>query len=261
MSYLIKLEFKKIQPIYLIGLIVGIIFAVSTLFFLREGYVYANNMDLWMNTGDLFTVVFPLFATIPIIWQLVYERKYHYIRYMQTRIPKKKYLIAKWLVSSGSAAFIIFLISFLGLFIALYLFPDVATTDSTLLEQAEASQLSGFGGYYTLNHPLIYGIVVSLWRSVLAIVVNSLGFLLAAYIKNLFVVLISPFVIVQLENFITAVVGRSDLSLSYSFFQSGLTSQAVSIPKYLISPVWIVLLIVTIWIYFAKIKKETIYDV
>ncbi|MGV8149893.1 MAG: hypothetical protein ACLKAN_12910 [Alkaliphilus sp.] len=255
MLNLMKLEFDKIKYPYFLFLLLSILGSGLLIILHIEGYRYDHNIEIWDNTGDILGVFFPLIIVLPTCWLMYYERKNNFLAYTLSRVSKKKYLLSKWLTSSLLGALLVFLASFVGLIVALYIVPHIQLSPYGCPDRA----LRMFAGYYFVNEPLLYGLVLSIWRAVIGFIVTTFAFTLSLYVNNLFVILTGPFVYVMLENFILAILGVPYYRLVTSFLPTTLTPAAITLERLLVGPSILLFFIMITIVYFALIKKEKIY--
>lgn len=256
MIRLLKLEFCKIKYVYIISLLLGIIYSGVIIIPHLSGYQYFHNIEIWDETNEIFTLIFPLMAVLPTCWLMYYERKNKFFSYTLIRVSSRRYLFSKYLVSTLGGALIVFLISFVGLIITLYFVPGIEPNPSS---KGYDYALRNFFGFYFVNKPFIYGTVLSLWRAFIGAVVVTFAFVLSLYINNIFVILTGSFVYSILENFTLAVLGVPYYRLVTSFNPNNLTPSAVSVPRLLVGPFLLVFLTILIIIYFKWIKKASLY--
>lgn len=96
MLNLIKNECKKVfLPVLLTAAaLAGIMCMLTEKLYLS--YTLHYDLEAWeVGTGG-FSLFYPLFAVIPLCWNLYYERKNNFLLYIAPRVPVKKYLAAKW---------------------------------------------------------------------------------------------------------------------------------------------------------------------
>ncbi|MFC4388321.1 hypothetical protein ACFOZ1_10960 [Gracilibacillus marinus] len=253
MKSLIKAEIQKLKYPYLISIFIAAIYSVLVIISVLHGYSYTYNIEVWEESGELFRIIFPIFAVLPTTWLMFYERKNGFLSYTITRVSKKKYIILKWLVSSIGGAFIVFIISFLGLIVCLYFIPDVVS-------QGTDSAIDKFAGDFFVNHPFIYGFLLSIWRLFIGFLIASLGFVISLYVNNIFIVLTGPFVYAILENFSLSILGAPYYRLVTSFDPNTLQETAISIERLIVGPLFLIVFTSGIITYFALIKKENIYE-
>lgn len=257
MLNLIKLELTKIKLVYLITLIIGLFFSGLMMIPYLTGYHYDNNLELWELSEEIFSAVYPLFAVIPTCWLLYYERKNNYLAYTQIRVSKRKYILSKYLVSSIGGGLMIFCISFFGLILCLYFLPRV---DFSMVDLNRLMNIT-FEGEFYINHPFLYGLYVCFWRFVIGFLIASLGFILSAYIKNLFIILTFPFIYTIAENYILCILGKPLYRLIASFYFRAVSGRGITYHTLSIGPLILLSAITIAIIYFSIIKKEKIYEI
>jgi len=59
---------------------------------------------------------------------------------------------------------------------------------------------------YYLNSPFMYGLILSLWRSLLSLLFVVLGFIVSLLFDNIFVIMIFPFVYYIVENIVLSML-------------------------------------------------------
>lgn len=256
MLQLLKLEFRKIGHVYVISLAIGIIYSGIIILPYLSGYSHYNNIDIWDASGVIFCYLYPLFAVMPTCWLLYYERRNHFLAYTQNRVSKKKYILSKYLMSSIGGGFILFAMSMIGLVICLYIVPEVGSS----LNPIENLISGTFQGAYYVSHPFMYGFILSLWRFVIGFLMATFGFVLSLYVKNLFIIFTFPFIYTMAEDFILSVLGMQRYMLFTSFWPGYLQAKAITYGGLLVGPLLLIVVIALTILYYAKIKKEKIYE-
>ena len=252
MLNLISSEINKLKYPYIVSIIVAILYSCLMIIPVTSGYSYNYNIEVWEESGQLFTVLFPLFACIPTIWLMYFERKDGFISYTVTRISKKKYILVKWLVVSIGGAFIVFLVSFAGLITTLFFMPDVEKTGTDYA-------INSFAGDFFVHKPFLYGLILSFWRMFIGFIVATFGFILSLFINNIFIVLTGPFVYSVLENYILAFSGIPQYRLLTSFEPHALTPSAITIERLLVGPSILLVFSFGLLLYFKYVKKTSVY--
>ena len=96
MLRLLKLELGKIfKPVITTTAILTVLTCILTCVLQRDYTVYFH-IDAWEIGTEYIALLFPLFVTIPVCWQLYYERRDRFIVYTLSRISRQKYLSIKW---------------------------------------------------------------------------------------------------------------------------------------------------------------------
>lgn len=165
-----------------------------------------------------------------------------------------KYLAAKWLVQAGCAFLLLFIPYVLAAVFSLY-----------VKEPIEPLYYSGLGSPYEhvflqmfTEKPMGYALLLSFRKGLIGVLVMTLGFVLALYVNNIFVVLTGPFIYTELENFILSVLGVPQYRLVVSFEPTAVVSNAYSPVSAVFGPVLLLLVCGVIWLYFVKIRKCTV---
>lgn len=254
MLRLIKNELNKILlPVSIATLVYTILHIVLTLTLYKS---YALNYDLqaWEVASEPIDFFFPLFVIIPICWLMYYERKNEFLLYTMPRIDKKKYLGSKWIAAMISAFFIAFIPNVLAAIVALYI-------KKPIIPMVQSPFTHVYLNLF-LNSPMLYALLLSFWKGLIAILLINLGFLLSMYIKNIFVILTAPFVYVVLENFILSTLGIPAYRLITSYNPaSGLHPRSITTFSPLIGPIILIIFTFLLWKFFSKYKKLKVYEV
>lgn len=238
----------------MISIFLAVVCSVAFIIPVQSGYMYDYNIEIWEQSGEFFTFLFPLIAVVPTCWLMFYEKKNGFLSYTITRVARKKYIITKWLTVALGGAFIVFLVSFVGLLISLFVIPDVN------ISNAETAR-GAFISHYYINSPLLYGFVLSCWRFILAFLIATFAFVISLFIKNLFIILTGPFIYSILENFTLAILNVPQFRLVTSFDPSAISSEILSIGNLFIGPLILIGCIVVLILYFIYIKNTPVYDV
>lgn len=234
MLHFIKIEISKLKYPYFITLIIALLYSSGLVISYQYGYIYHHNIEVWENSGTLITLFFPFFAVVPACWLMFCDRKKGYDSPNYAGESKIKYIIAKWFVSAISGTFITFFISFIGLIIALYFIPGVKPLGS-------GYAIKNYAGFYFVNHPFFYGLVLSCWRALIGFIIASFGFVLWLYFKNIFVVFTGPFSYLIVEDIILSNLGVPYFRLITSFDPSNLSSNVITTERLLVGPLLLVL--------------------
>lgn len=198
MYKLMKLEFSKLHKTLLMFSICFASLGVCLTLIFTHGYSYQYNIEIWCEAYTLILFLFPVFCTVPVTWLLFYEKKNNYIFYSIVRSSSKRYLLSKLIAHCIYGFIITFFISMEILLISLYLVGPV----KVLVNPLNVFQMDAF-----INHPLLYGLVLSLWRGLLSVLFVILGFVFSLLFNNLFIIMVLPFAYYLLENVILSMLG------------------------------------------------------
>ncbi|MCJ8010943.1 hypothetical protein MUG84_04185 [Paenibacillus sp. KQZ6P-2] len=265
MSKLIMLEWRKLRFPVLLMTGVGILLSVFLCSTLYKSYALESQLEVWEVGFEFINFIFPLIAVLPTCWLMYFERKSGFLKYTLPRVGKKQYLLSKWMVVGGSAFLMMFIISFAGVITALYVVPPIDVTYtlvSPLTGEPGPSLLeTHFAGELFTEFPLIYGLLFSIWKGLICVIMATMGFVFSLYSLNLFVILTGPFVYTILENFILSILHAEHLRLVTAFEPTNISVEAVSLATFLFGPL---LAITTMIVYITYMKfksKELVYAI
>lgn len=251
MLRLIKLELKKLaKPVLATVLIFSVLGCILCRTLYLEYTLYFI-LDAWEIGYEYYGLLFPLLVTVPVCWQMYYERRDRFLVYTLPRVPKKQYLTAKWIACALSAFAILFIPYFLSALCVL-----IPGVDMEFFPPYESYR-------HVLHHlytqvPLAYALVMSIWKAFLGVLMMSLGFVLALYCKNLFVILTAPFIYYILDN-----VFWTSLQIPGAFvfaYESTILNAGLITPlAFLWGPFQLCAFIGLIALFYAKVMKRTIY--
>lgn len=95
MLRLLKLELGKIfKPVITTTAILTVLTCILTCVLQRDYTVYFH-IDAWEIGTEYIALLFPLFVTIPVCWQLYYERRDRFIVYTLSRISRQLMMLCK----------------------------------------------------------------------------------------------------------------------------------------------------------------------
>ncbi|KPU44758.1 ABC-2 family transporter protein [Oxobacter pfennigii] len=250
----IKLEIKKIASPVLIAMgVLTVLNSVLSCTLYRDYTVYFD-IDAWEIGTEFLGLVFPLFVTVPVCWELYYERRNHFLVYTLPRMDKRHYLGSKWCACALAAFLLMFIPYFISAVFALY----VKSPAVILFPEDYYGHI--FNDLYTQT-PLLYALLLSLWKGLLGVITMTFGFVLALYGKNIFVILTAPFIYVILENFIWSVMGLPMYRFVTAFEPSSLSIEAIHAGSFIAGPLLMCGVIVLIALYYSKLKKRAVYEV
>lgn len=261
MRKLILLEWQKVKWPVMGTLIVGTALSMILSSTLYKNYALEYDIEAWELGNEYITLIFPLLAVMPTGWLMYYERKNNFLVYTLPRTSKKKYLLSKWIMITGSAGISMFIIMFMGVLTALYLKPEIIPVlswiDPSTGEPGSDVEFMYFMGRMLANDPLLYGFIFSVWRGILAGIMATMAFVLSLYVRNIFIIITGPFIYMLLGHYIFGKLHMTKYSLVTSFYPNSITS--MNFVSFIIGSIIEILFIIMIAIYFSKIKKVTIY--
>ena len=248
------LEGKKIaKPVLLTMGILTILTCILSCTLYRA-YALRFQLDPWEIGTEFLSLLFPLFVTIPVCWQLYYERRDRFLVYTLPRIGKRRYLGTKWCACAVSAFFILFLPYVLSALFALY----VRAPEALWSIPAEYDHV--FLSLYE-QMPMCYALLLSLWKGLLGVLTMTFGFVLALYGNNLFVILTGPFIYVILENFVWSILGLAQFRFVTAFEPTSMSALHVNAASFVTGPILMCVVIGLTALSFQKGKNRAIYPV
>ena len=253
MLRLLKLELKKLSKTTLLAIaILTVLTCILTCTMYRE-YSICFKLDAWEIGTEYIGLFFPLFVTVPVCWELYYERRNRFLVYTLPRISKQAYLGAKWLACSISAFMILFIPYMASALCALYI-----NTPNIKPLQPYYDHI-----WYTLytQLPLLYAFLLAFWKGMLGVLTMTFGFALALYGKNIFVVLTAPFIYAVLENFILSILDFARYRFVTAFEPTSIAEPYINVGSFLAGPTLMCLVIGLIILYSKKIKKSSVYTI
>lgn len=253
MLHLMKNEWKKIWLSVLLA-VLTVTIAASVLTATRyHAYSLTYTLDAWEIGTELFGILYPLLVVIPLCWNLYQERKNNFLLYVQPRVSMARYLSAKWIVYAISAFCMITIPYLVSAATVLLIQPPLST-----LNLENATHI--FKTAYT-RYPVVYAVSLSSWKGFLGILVMTMGFVLAMYCDNVFVVLTGPFLYATLENFILAILGIPEYRLVTAFEPSCLDPEVVSMRSFVVGPVLLIACTILLAFFFSKIQKAKVVKI
>jgi hypothetical protein len=263
MRNLIILEWRKLKMPVLLTIIVGTLLSIILSSTMYKSYALEQQLEVWEVGFEIFNFIFPLIAVLPTCWLMYFERKNGFLKYTLPRVSKKQYLLSKWIVISGSSFATMFIMSFVGVVTALYgvqpidviytwVSPETGEVAPRLLQ-------THFAGKLFTESPFIYGLLLSVWKGFICVIIAMMGYVFSLFSKNLFVILTGPFVYVILENFILSILHLERLRLATAFEPTSVGVEAVDLPSFLFGPTLAIVIIILYVVYMKFKVKESIY--
>lgn len=215
---------------------------------------YRYAIELWNYGREYLHVVYPFLFTAPFCWLLFYEKNGSYWKNVHNRTNLQKYIAKRILLSIGLSAFAMLIASVGGLAFAYMIAPMGRNLSFNPVMDYN------FYGEYQLAHPVMYGLLLSCWRAVLAAAYAAFAIGVTMLTRNIFVSMTSAFVYSVLENFATAILQIPAWSATTSFYPNRLSSNVVTIPGLLAGPLVLLLLTAVLFICYRGKGMEKLMD-
>lgn len=225
----------------IIGAATGLGSSIIVMLIISQGHTIKYPIEQWYFAQDWLAMVYPLLCSIPFCWETFYQRKSGYLQYVTNRKSLPKYLLQRYFLSLGQVAVLIFMVSFFSAFAALYLISPAHPSEQSFM-QYEA------WGEMIINSPVQYVLLLSIWRIVPSCLIYTLGYALAIFGKNIFIVLTGPFVYSIVENFAFSAINAPYLSLITTFFPGRLSASSITPARMFVGPAILFVIIATIFL-------------
>lgn len=216
---------KRLLFPFIIACTIGFIYNIVSIWITAGDTVIYYPLQLWKNSSEIFNLIYPLFSALPFCWILYYEKKNGYLNFVSARIPLKSYLSTHYFGGALLSFFCMIFISISGLILSLYII------EPQFVEEFHNEFAGSLLEEMKLSNPLVYGLLLSLWRGFISILMYSFGFFLSLISKHLFIILTGSFIYSILENFATALMGCPVLSICTAFEPSRMNFKNASIPS------------------------------
>lgn len=249
MARLIRLEIRKlIKPVALVTVLLTILLSAlsCTLF---HSYGIYTELDKWEIGYEFLGLFYPFFVTIPVCWQLYYERRDRFLVYTLSRVPAKRYIVAKYTACALCAFALMFISLMTSALAALYLAPyqELCPPPKPVFNHLWKT-------LYT-SRPVLYALLLSTWKGLIGALTMSVGFVLALYGSNIFVILTGPFVYAILDHFLWEI--GNCYSLIVAFNPESLAR--VNAVHFIWGPIQAALFCALTAFYYTKARKRRVY--
>ncbi len=173
---------------------------------------YVDILHLFATSGSRgFSELFLVASIIPSISLYSQDLKSKNILYTITRIEKRYYILSKIIVSFISGFMVVFTAYYLYMIICSMFMPLITEESTYILENSTINAPLEYISVYILNRAFGAG-----FFSVVCLVISNIA-------NNIFVLAISPYIIVRLFNELAVVVGIPfNMSISHLIFSDSL---------------------------------------
>lgn len=233
-------------PAIIMGLIYGVLLVVM-MFVTNSNSVVCYEIDLYNFASDYPDFFFPLIVSIPFAINTYYLKKENFLDYVSLRISKDAYLKEYIKAVMTMCFIIIFFVNLICIIISM----NIADLSP---EYKMGHEFDGaFLGSLQENHVMLFGLIWSAYKGMMAVLVCLMGQVFAIFLDNLFLALLAPFAYSILENYITAILGIPKISFTTSMSLSRLSSEVMK-PYYRIAG--IVLYMLAIFVIEKYLRKR-----
>ncbi|MDC3414318.1 hypothetical protein [Terrihalobacillus insolitus] len=223
---MLRMEFNRIvtRPIFWLIIVAGFALALIPVIntwprgVTDDYYVFypRNPYISWMffvgSTYYIYSLVFPLLASLAYSDTYAEDVNTGLIKNILTKVEKKKYLLIRYTVNfcvGGFVAVFPLVINFLGEMAAYPLIEN-----NFYFGMNPVSRISFWPDLF-YNYPLLYVIVRVTLLFLLGGVLASLGLALSTIVKNRYIVLIFPFLVVMGIDVLTSTMGQHSITVLF----------------------------------------------
>ncbi len=153
---------RKYLQEFLLAVLAGLIVYCSNIFVVAGNSTYRYAIELWNYGREYFHALYPLIFTAPFCWMLFYEKNGSYWKNVYNRTNLWKYIARRIMLSIVLSALAMLIASAGSLVFAYMIAPMGRELDFNPIMTYK------FYGEYQLAHPVMYGLLLSCWRAVLA---------------------------------------------------------------------------------------------
>lgn len=239
---------------FVVVVIVGLGIYCVNIYTVANNTTYQYAIELWNYGREGLHVLYPFLFSAPFCWLLFYEKNGSFWKSVYNRTILKKYVHKRIITTIFLSAAAMLIVSFISLLFAYLVAPMESVKDF------EPIMTNKFYGAYQISHPVLYGLILSCWRSVLAALYTAFAIAITMISKNIFIAMTGAFIYSILENFISAILHLSELSICTSFYPNRLNSSVITIPKLLAGPFILIVITIILYFYYCKKEKYTLMD-
>lgn len=263
MLKLLKNEWRKIWIPFVITLFLSIVAVWMMTSLIYKSYSLNTQLDVHQVGFEIVILFIPLLAVIPTAWLMYFERKTNFIRYTVPRVKLHTYILTKAIVSMVSGFVIIFGISIISVIIALDVVPPIEPNPfigtNSLGEPILPQDLYIFGEVY-VNHPFLYGAILSIWKGILSSLIALFGFALSLYSRNLFVILAGPFIYMILDVYVWGLIGPMKYNFVTALEPSKINNDYFTWLHFMLPPIQLCVVIISYVLYMHFKVKKSVYE-
>lgn len=245
---------RKYLQEFLLAVFAGLIVYCINIAVVAGNSTYRYAIELWNYGREYLHVLYPFIFTAPFCWMLFYEKNGSYWKNVYNRMNLWTYITRRVMLSIVLSAFAMWIVSAGSMVFAYMIAPMGRKPDFNPIMTYK------FYGEYQLAHPVVYGLLLTCWRGVLAAAYAAFAIGVTMLTRNIFVSMTSAFVYSVLENFITAILQVPELSTTTSFYPNRLSSKVITIPGLLAGPLVLLLVTAVLFIYYRRKGMESLLD-
>ncbi|SKA78521.1 hypothetical protein SAMN05428976_10389 [Clostridium sp. USBA 49] len=231
---------RQMMPV----LITSVIYVAALL--LLIAYYNSNSMIYYKISpyeyaSEPIDFFFGLIVSLPFAFGIFFMKKDNFLEYVPLRMSKGKYLFIQITSSIIMCFTMVFLVNVVGV--------TFSNVIADVIEVGDKPTLMGYLlGEMQMVNPIAFGIIWSLQKAFIGILICLFAQISALYIENLFLALLTPFVYVLLENFFTSILGLSKYSLTTTFVLNRLKPDAMKFSNICMGILVFITIIIITWV-------------
>ncbi|MFD2368851.1 hypothetical protein ACFSO0_02375 [Brevibacillus sp. GCM10020057] len=219
----------------------------------HDNYFVAFSYAQGMGAESILAGVYPLIISLLAGDSLVRDKRSGFDRYILTRASYRKYIFAKLLSAAIMVALFVYIVEFIMFIGAMLAFPSTETV------QAIEGSTPVYAEYIFLNYPYLFIFLITSNAVLYGIALAMLCNFFAAFTKNIYVVLVAPWILLFVLQMIFYNIELSDyapLDLLGLYLSGGLIYQQSTLEIPLIFLSMIALLFLATYLTFTwSIKR------
>lgn len=214
---------RQLVPIVIIGMGYFIFLIATMMKFNSEGLIY-NKIEPYQYGSEPVDFFWGLLITIPFSVSTFFLKKDSFLNCISSRIPRGQYLQIHIAAILTACFGMIFIVNMGSIGISCVVADiEVGMPQSDLAEYIL--------GNMQKKNPILFGMIWSFHKALVGVMICLFAQIFALYVDNLFLALLAPYAYIILENYLTAIIGLPDLSLTTAFVLNRLAPEAMSIWK------------------------------
>lgn len=238
MKLFFNISRRILSTTFLTTIIYGLVLLLSV-------YLHNSNSRIehlispYIIGSDVVDFFLGIIISIPFAIHTYFLKKNNLLTYVQVRISRKKYLFVHRLALITQCFLMVFLVNVSGIVFSTLIAKPV---EDGVVQTLEPYIL----GDMQMNNPILFSLLWALQKATLASLICLFAQIIALYIDNFFLAMLIPFVYIQLENFILAVLGLEKFSLTTALVLNRLSPEVMSVSNICISVGMFILLTVLV---------------
>ncbi|MEG0923446.1 MAG: hypothetical protein RR313_02765 [Anaerovoracaceae bacterium] len=218
---------RQLVPTAIIGTIYFIALVVTMLMCNSNSLIYFK-IDPYQYGSEPIDFFWGLLVTVPFSVSTFFLKKDNFLDCVALRISKQKYIQNHIIAILTMCFAMVFLVN-MGSVIFSCL---VANIDPGNPQNGLSEYILGT---MQAKNPILFGVIWSFHKAFVGVGICLFAQIIALYVDNLFLALLAPYAYIILENYLTAIIGFPDFSLTTAIVLNRLQPNAMRVWKIAIS--------------------------